>query len=80
MSFLAGIAGNLSPIVDRHIKGGAFSVRPFFSDGTDLNMETCGGWASESPLVFEVSSATPLTILAIVTTMDIAPYAGGGML
>ena len=80
MSFLAGIAGNLSPIVDRHIKGGAFSVRPFFSDGTDLNMETCGGWSSESPLVFEVSSATPLTILAIVTTMDIAPYAGGGML
>lgn len=80
MSFLAGIAGNLSPIVDRHIKGGAFSVRPFFSDGTDLNMETCGGWSSESPLVFEVSSATPLTILAIVTTIDIAPYAGGGML
>ena len=80
MSFLAGIAGNLSPIVDRHIKGGAFSVRPFFSDGTDLNMETCGGWSSESPLVFEVSSATPLTVLAIVTTMDIAPYAGGGML
>lgn len=80
MSFLAGIAGNLSPIVDRHIKGGAFSVRPFFSDGTDLNMETCGGWSSESPLVFEVSSATPLTILAIVTTMYIAPYAGGGML
>ena len=80
MSFLAGIAGNLSPIVDRHIKGGSFSVRPFFSDGTDLNMETCGGWSSESPLVFEVSSATPLTILAIVTTMDIAPYAGGGML
>ena len=80
MSFLAGIVGNLSPIVDRHIKGGAFSVRPFFSDGTDLNMETCGGWSSESPLVFEVSSATPLTILAIVTTMDIAPYAGGGML
>lgn len=80
MSFLAGIAGNLSPIVDRHIKGGAFSVRPFFSDGTDLNMETCGGWSSESPLAFEVSSATPLTILAIVTTMDIAPYAGGGML
>ena len=80
MSFLAGIAGNLSPIVDRHIKGGAFSVRQFFSDGTDLNMETCGGWSSESPLVFEVSSATPLTILAIVTTMDIAPYAGGGML
>nr|DAX90850.1 MAG TPA: stabilization protein [Caudoviricetes sp.] len=80
MSFLAGIAGNLSTIVDRHIKGGAFSVRPFFSDGTDLNMETCGGWSSESPLVFEVSSATPLTILAIVTTMDIAPYAGGGML
>nr|DAW47829.1 MAG TPA: stabilization protein [Caudoviricetes sp.] len=80
MSFLAGIAGNLFPIVDRHIKGGAFSVRPFFSDGTDLNMETCGGWSSESPLVFEVSSATPLTILAIVTTMDIAPYAGGGML
>ena len=80
MSFLAGIAGNLSPIVDRHIKGGAFSVRPFFSDGTDLNMETCGGWSSESPFVFEVSSATPLTILAIVTTMDIAPYAGGGML
>lgn len=80
MSFMAGIEGNLSPIVDRHIKGGAFSVRPFFSDGTDLNMETCGGWASESPLVFEVNSATPLTILAIVTTMEIAPYAGGGML
>lgn len=80
MSFMAGIEGNLSPIVDRNIKGGAFSVRPFFSDGTDLNMETCGGWASESPLVFEVNSATPLTILAIVTTMDISPFTGGGVI
>ena len=27
----------------------------------------CGGWADESPLVMEVSSATPLTILALLT-------------
>lgn len=78
MSFLAGIEGNLSPIVDRHITGGVFGTRPFFSEETDLDMETCGGWSAGSPLVLEVESATPLTILAIVTTMEIAPYAGGG--
>lgn len=28
--------------------------------------------------VFQVQSATPLTILALVTTLEISPYTGGG--
>lgn len=80
MSFLAGLQGNVAPIVDRHIRGGAFSVRPFFSEETDLGMDVCGGWSAGTPLVIEVSSATPLTILALVTTMEVATYTGGGNL
>ena len=38
----------------------------------------CGGWADESPLVMEVSSATPLTILALLTVMDLSAYSGKG--
>lgn len=78
MSFLAGLEGALSPIVDRDITGGLFSTVPFFSEGTDLDLDVCGGWSASSPLVFEVSSATPLTILALVTTLEISPYTGGG--
>ena len=78
MSFLAGLEGALSPIVDRDITGGLFSTVPFFSEGTDLDLDVCGGWSAASPLVFEVSSATPLTILALVTTLEISPYTGGG--
>lgn len=78
MSFLAGLEGELSPIVDRHIRSGTFSARPFFSEGTDLDLDVCGGWTDESPLIIEVSSATPLTILALLTGMEITPFAGKG--
>lgn len=78
MSFLAGLEGNLTPVVDRHIRAGAFKTRPFFSEGTDLAMDACGGWADESPLIMEVSSPTPLTILAIFTAVDVSSYSGKG--
>lgn len=78
MSFLAGLEGALSPIADRHIRAGAFKTRPLFSEGTDLDMDVCGAWADESPLAFEVGSPTPLTVLAVLTGMDVAPFAGKG--
>lgn len=78
MSFLAGLEGSLAPIVDRHIRAGAFRTQPFFSEGTDLALDVCGGWADESPLIMEVSSATPLTLLALLTAMDVSTYSGKG--
>lgn len=78
MSFMAGLEGNLVPVVDRNIFSGAFRTRPFFSEGTDLALDVCGGWTDESPLVMEVSSATPLTILALLTVMDLSAYSGKG--
>ena len=79
MSFLAGVGANaLLPVTDRHIVGGLMNTRPFFSDGTDIALETCGGWADESPLTLGVTSATPLTILALLTTMEVAPFSGKG--
>lgn len=78
MSFLAGVGDSLAPIIDRDITGGLFAATPFFSEGTDLDLDTCAGWSAASPLVFQVQSATPLTILALVTTLEISPYTGGG--
>lgn len=79
MSFLAGLDPNhLPPVVDRHIQQNAFRAQPFFSDGTDLHLDACGGWADETPLHIEVSSATPLTILALLTAMEVASYSGKG--
>ena len=78
MSFLAGLEGNLVPVVDRHIRSGVFKTAPFFSDGTDLSLDVCGGWSDETPLVIEVRSATPLTLLSVLTTMDVSTYSGKG--
>lgn len=78
MSFMSGLDGNLVPIVDRNIRSGVFKTAPFFSDGTDLSLDACGGWADETPLVIEVQSATPLTVLAILTAMDVSSFSGKG--
>ena len=78
MSFMSGLDGNLVPIVDRHIRSGVFKTAPFFSEGTDLSLDACGGWADETPLVIEVQSATPLTVLAILTAMDVSSFSGKG--
>lgn len=75
MSFLAGLA-TLAPVTDRHIVDSVMRSRPFFSDGTDIALEACGGWSDESPLTLEVKSATPLTILALLSAMDIAAFSG----
>ncbi len=78
MSFMAGLEDTLVPVVDRHIRSGSFEVAPFFSEGADLALDVCGGWADESPLIIEVKSATPLTILALLTTVDVSSYSGKG--
>lgn len=83
MSFRAGLgtagtALRLSPVADRHIRGGAFQTAPLFSEGTDLALDLCGGWSDEAPLVLEVNSATPLTVLAVLTALDVSPHAGKG--
>lgn len=77
MSFLAGLE-TLAPVTDRHIVGGAMSTYPFFSEGTDVALEACGGWTDESPLTLEVKSATPLTILALLSAMEVAAFSGKG--
>lgn len=77
MSFLAGLE-TLAPVTDRHIVGGAMSTYPFFSEGTDVALEACGGWTDESPLTLEVQSATPLTILALLSAMEVAAFSGKG--
>ena len=78
MSFRAGLEGRLVPVVDRRIRSGAFETAPFFSEGTDLSLDVCGGWTDEAPLVIEVESATPLTLLAVLTTMDVSTCSGKG--
>ncbi len=78
MSFMAGLEDTLVPVVDRHIRSGSFETAPFFCEGADLSLDVCGGWADESPLIIEVKSATPLTILALLTTMDVSSYSGKG--
>lgn len=78
MSFLAGLEGRLVPVVDRHIRSGAFEGAPFFSEGADLSLDVCGGWSDEAPLVIEVGSATPLTLLAVLTALDVSTYSGKG--
>lgn len=78
MAFRAGLGGHAVPIVDRQIRSGHFTSEPFFSEGTDLALDLCGGWAEETPLSLEVRSATPLTILAILTALDVSPYSGKG--
>lgn len=77
MSFLAGLQGELlRPIIDRNITAGKMLVKPFFSEATDLVLDAAGGWTDESPLVVEIESPTPLTILGILTAMDVAIYSG----
>lgn len=78
MSFQAGFGTNLYPIIDRQIRGGSFQTAPFYTEGTDLHMETCAGWTDTTPLAIEVRTPTPLTILSILTAMDIAPFSGKG--
>lgn len=78
MSFTAGLEGGLLPVVDRHIRSGTFERAPFFSEGADLALDACGGWSDDSPLVIEVKSATPLTVLALLTVMEVSTYSGKG--
>lgn len=78
MSFLAGLDEERYPVADRQILGGSFRTRPFFSEGTDLELDVCGGWSDESPLALEVFSATPLTVLAVLTAMEVSAYSGKG--
>ena len=78
MSFQAGFGVHLHPVIDRQIRGGSFQTTPFYTEGTDLHMETCAGWTDTTPLTIEVCTPTPLTILSILTAMDIAPFSGKG--
>lgn len=78
MSFQAGFGVHLHPVIDRQIRGGSFQTAPFYTEGTDLHIETCAGWTDTTPLTIDVRTPTPLTILSILTAMDIAPFSGKG--
>lgn len=75
MSFEAGV-DTLRPVVDRVKTSGTFPVEPFYSEATDLDCTIGSGWLSDNTLTVQVSTPTPLTLLAILLTMDVAVYSG----
>ena len=78
MSFEIGIdEGRTFPVVDRNVVSGKFKTSPFWMEGvSDLSFVLAGAWSADSVPRFEVSTPTPLTILAILTTMDVSPNVG----
>lgn len=78
MSFKYGFGENLFSAVDRKVTDGTFSASPFYTDGTDIHVETCSGWQDTTPLTIAADTPTPLTILAILTAIDVAPFSGAG--
>ncbi len=79
MAFRAGLdPEHLTPIIDRRIRNGAFDAAPFFSEGADLDIDLCGGWSDQSPLIIEAAGPGPLTVLAVLTVLETAPHAGKG--
>ena len=75
MTFEAGV-DVLHPVIDRATTSGAFPVEPFYSEATDLDCTIGSGWKSDYPLTVQVSTPTPLTILAILLTVDVSSYSG----
>ena len=78
MSFKYGFGVNLFTAVDRKVTDGTFSASPFYTEGTDIHVETCSGWQDTTPLTIAADTPTPLTILAILTAIDVAPFSGAG--
>ena len=78
MSFKYGFGDKLFPAVDRKVTDGTFSASPFYTEGTDIHVESCSGWQDTTPLTIAADTPTPLTILAILTAMDVAPFSGTG--
>lgn len=78
MSFKYGFGANLFTAVDRKVTDGTFSASPFYTDGTDIHVETCSGWQDTTPLTIAADTPTPLTIISILTAMDVAPFSGAG--
>ena len=78
MSFEMGIDGGSSWLArDRNVTDGTFSIDPFFVSGVaDLEMAMASGWSPDSIPYLKVSTPTPLTILAVTTSMDISAYTG----
>ena len=79
MTFNAGVDA-LHPVIDRMSSTASgvttFPIVPFYSEATDLDCVIGSGWKSDYPLTVQVSTPTPLTILAILLAMDVAQYSG----
>lgn len=75
MSFDAGV-DVLHRVIDRATVSGSFGIEPFYAEETDLECVIGSGWKSSYPLTVRVSTPTPLTILAILLSMDVAAFAG----
>ena len=79
MTFSAGVDA-LHPVIDRMSSTASgqttFPVIPFYSEATDLDCVIGSGWKSDYPLTVQVTTPTPLTILAILLAMDVAQYSG----
>ena len=78
MTFEAGVDA-LHPVVDRmsiHGERTTFPIEPFYDEATDLDCVIGSGWKSDYPLTVQVSTPTPLTLLAILLAMDVAQYSG----
>ena len=78
MSFKYGFGDNLFPAIDRKITSGTFPSTPFYTEGTDIHIESFGGWQDTTPLTIAAVTPTPLTILSVLTAMDVAPFSGTG--
>lgn len=78
MTFQAGLqdTGRMYPITDRQVTDSAFSIVPFYSEGTDLVLDLAGAWSDGNALILEVDTPTPLTILALLTVLQFSPFAG----
>ena len=64
-------------IRDREVTAGTFSIDPFFVDDVaDLEIAIAGGWSPDNIPFFSVSTPTPLTILAVTTSLDLSAYTG----
>lgn len=75
MTFEAGVEA-MHAVVDRQTRGGRVGLEPFYAEQTDLDAVIGSGWLADYPLTVRVATPTPLTILAVCLSIDVAKYTG----
>jgi hypothetical protein len=75
MTFEAGI-DVLHNVIDRFVESRKFDIAPFWSESTDLDLVISSGWKPSYNLIIQVTTPTPLTLLAVCLAMDVSQYSG----